>query len=181
MDIFRSNHLHTKPSNFSLGHLVRTQCKIRRFCMEIIGPKNAHISAANCSKQLIFGEWAFFIMLFPNMQSHCIISQIHLFVTSHFTTLLANRLEKVLLQIIHANQNAFVKGRSIFDAVRTVDDIVDYTKRNRLPGILIAISDFEKAFDTSNFNFLIRTLHQFNFGHLLFSGYLCCMKMHPVL
>ena len=87
MDIFRSNHLHTKPSNFSLGHLVRTQCKIRRFCMEIIGPKNAHISAANCSKQLIFGEWAFFIMLFPNMQSHCIISQIHLFVTSHFTTL----------------------------------------------------------------------------------------------
>ena len=88
MDIFRSNHLHTKPSNFSLGHLVRTQCKIRRFCMETIGPKNAHISAANCSKQLIFGDWAFFIMLFPNMQLHCIISQIHLFVTSHFTTLL---------------------------------------------------------------------------------------------
>ena len=28
-------------------------------------------------------------------------------------------------------------ARSICDAVRTVDDIVDYTKRNRLPGILI--------------------------------------------
>ena len=47
--------------------LVRTQCKIRKFCMEIIGPKNAHISAADFSKQLIFGDWAFFIMLFPNM------------------------------------------------------------------------------------------------------------------
>ena len=69
----------------------------------------------------------------------------------------------MLPQIIHANQNAFVKGRSIFDAVRTVDDIVDYTKQNHLPGILIAI-DFEKAFNTLNYNFLIRTLQKFNFG-----------------
>ena len=60
---------------------------------------------------------------------------------------LAKRLEKVLPYIIHANQNAFVKGRSMFDALRTIDDVVDYKKRNCLPGILVAI-DFEKAFDT---------------------------------
>ena len=65
---------------------------------------------------------------------------------------LAKRLEKVLPVIIHADQNAFVKGRSIFDAVRTIDDMVDYTKRNNLSGFLIAI-DFERAFDTLNFNF----------------------------
>ena len=76
---------------------------------------------------------------------------------------LAKRLEKVLPFIIHANQNAFVKGRSIFDAIRTIDDMIDYTKRNNLSGFFIAI-DFEKAFDTLNFNFLIRTLHKFNFG-----------------
>ena len=44
---------------------------------------------------------------------------------------LAKRLEKVLPYIIHANQNAFVKGRSIFDALRTIDDVVDYSKRNQ--------------------------------------------------
>ena len=76
---------------------------------------------------------------------------------------LAKRLEKVLPCIIHENQNAFVKGRSIFDALRTIDDVVDYTKRNCLPGILVAI-DSEKAFDTLEFNFLIKTLHKFNFG-----------------
>ena len=76
---------------------------------------------------------------------------------------LAKRLEKVLPKIIHSNQNAFVKGRSIFDAIRSIDAIVDYTKRNCLSGMLITI-DFEKAFDTLNFNFLIRTLHKFNFG-----------------
>ena len=75
---------------------------------------------------------------------------------------LAKRLEKVLPYIIHANQNAFVKGRSIFDALRAIDDVVDYSKRNCLSGILIAI-DFEKAFDTLEFNFLIRILHKFNF------------------
>ena len=54
-------------------------------------------------------------------------------------------------------------GRSIFDAIRTIDDIVDYTKRNSWSGFVIAI-DFEKAFDTLDFQFLIRTLHKFNFG-----------------
>ena len=75
---------------------------------------------------------------------------------------LVKRLEKVLPVLIRADQNAFVKGRAIFDAVRTIDDMVDYTKRNNLSGFLVAI-DFEKAFDTLNFNFLIRTLHKFNF------------------
>ena len=55
---------------------------------------------------------------------------------------LAKRLEKVLPPIIPSNQNALVKGRSILDAVRTIDDMVDYTKRNSLSGFLIAI-DFE--------------------------------------
>ena len=76
---------------------------------------------------------------------------------------MANCLEKVLPNLIHPNQNAFVKCRSIFDAVRSIDDIVDYSRRNGWSRILVAI-DFEKAFDTLNFNFLIRALHKFSFG-----------------
>ena len=37
---------------------------------------------------------------------------------------LCKRLEKVLPDIIHYNQNAFVQGKSIFDAIRTIDDIM---------------------------------------------------------
>ena len=47
--------------------------------------------------------------------------------------------------------------------LRRIEDIVDYSKRNGWSGILVAI-DFEKAFDTLNFKFLIRALHKFNFG-----------------
>ena len=63
--------------------------------------------------------------------------------------MLAKRLEKVLPEIIRSNQHAFVKGRSIFDAIRTIDDLMEYTKEKDLPGILLAI-DFEKPFDTLN-------------------------------
>ena len=75
---------------------------------------------------------------------------------------LSKRLEQTLPEIIHFNQNAFVKGRTIFDAIRTIED-VEYTKQKGLSGILLAV-DFEKAFDTLNFNYLIRILHEFNFG-----------------
>jgi hypothetical protein len=61
---------------------------------------------------------------------------------------------------MHYNQNAFVKGRYIFDAVRTTEDLLDYVKHHNLSGMLTAI-DFEKAFDSVHHDFLLK----FNFGH----------------
>ena len=56
---------------------------------------------------------------------------------------------------------------------------MEYTKEEELSVILVAI-DFEKAFDTLNFNFLIRTLHKFNFGPSFFSGFENCIKIYRV-
>ena len=56
-----------------------------------------------------------------------------------------------------------IKGRSIFDAIRTIDDILEHAKRNNRAGILVAI-DFEKAFDSLNQTFLVKVLKKFNFG-----------------
>ena len=64
--------------------------------------------------------------------------------------------------LIHYNQNAYVKGRSIFDAVRTIDDVLEYTKHTKFSGIHIAV-DFEKAFDSSDHKYLFKVLHAFNF------------------
>ena len=76
---------------------------------------------------------------------------------------LAKRLEHILPDLIHYNQNAYVKGRSIFDAVRTIDDVLEYTKQSEQSGILVTI-DFEKAFDSLDHKFLFKVLHTFNFG-----------------
>ena len=56
---------------------------------------------------------------------------------------------------------------------------MEYTKEKELSGILVAI-DFEKAFDTLSFDFLIRTLHNFNFGPS-FNGFEHCIKMYRVV
>ena len=73
------------------------------------------------------------------------------------------RLQKVLPEIIHFNQNAYVKGRTIFDALRTIDDILEYTERNKINGLLVAI-DFQKANDSINQGFTFKALSIFNFG-----------------
>ena len=76
---------------------------------------------------------------------------------------LAKRLGHILPDLIQYNQNANVKGRSIFDAVRTIDDVLEYTKQSEQFGILVTI-DFEKAFDSLDHKFLLKVLHTFNFG-----------------
>ena len=75
---------------------------------------------------------------------------------------ISKRLEKVLPHIIHYDQNAFVKGRTIFDAVRTINDVIDFTELKNYRGILTAI-DFEKAFDSLTWDFLLKSLETFGF------------------
>ena len=58
-------------------------------------------------------------------------------------------MEKVLPEIIYSDQSAFVKGRTIFDAIRTIDDMIEHTMTRDISTILLAI-DFEKAFDSLN-------------------------------
>ena len=42
---------------------------------------------------------------------------------------IAKRLENILPNVIHHNQCAYVKGRTTFDAVRTIEDVMDFTDR----------------------------------------------------
>ena len=55
------------------------------------------------------------------------------------------------------------KDDQFFDVIRTIDDILEYAKRNNRPRILVA-TDFEKAFDSLNQTFLVKVLQKFNFG-----------------
>ena len=64
---------------------------------------------------------------------------------------------------MHHNQNAYFKGRTIFDAVRTNDDIISLTASKDISSLLVAV-DFKKAFDFVNWNYLKKTLEEFNFG-----------------
>jgi exonuclease III len=76
---------------------------------------------------------------------------------------LANRMQQVLPSIIHQDQSGYLKGRYIGQNIRILEDVSFFTKHNNIPGMLLSI-DFEKAFDSLNWNFLFQTLHHVNFG-----------------
>ena len=76
---------------------------------------------------------------------------------------LAARLEKVLPEIMHETQCAYVKGRTIFDGVRPINDVMEYTKLYNVPGLMTTF-DFKKALDSLSWQFLFHTLRAFNFG-----------------
>ena len=73
------------------------------------------------------------------------------------------RLHTVLPSIINLDQTGFLKGRYIGENIRTISDIIDYTSLRHQPGIILLL-DFEKAFDTVKWSFIINSLKLFNFG-----------------
>ena len=70
---------------------------------------------------------------------------------------LASRLKKVIPQIIHYDQTAYVQGRNIGESVRLIGDLIDHADKENLDGMLFA-ADIEKAFDSLEHNFLFATL-----------------------
>jgi len=76
---------------------------------------------------------------------------------------IAARIIKVLSEIIHANQSGYVKGRVTGEAVRSILDVMDFTKKENIPGILLFI-DFEKAVDSVDWNLMLKCLDVFGFG-----------------
>ena len=53
---------------------------------------------------------------------------------------------------------------TICDAIRTVEDIMEFTERYCINGKMICI-DFKKAFNAVSRNFLFKTLQAFGFGY----------------
>ena len=80
------------------------------------------------------------------------------------TKALANRMKKVLVNIIHHDQTGFLKGRYIGENVRLLLDIINYTDIQNIPGFAFAI-DFEKAFDKIKWSCINKALSHFGFGH----------------
>ena len=76
---------------------------------------------------------------------------------------LATRIKNVLPNIIHHNQSGFVEDRYIGETVRSIFDLMDFTLKENIPGLMIFI-DFHKAFDSIEWNYLVNCLEAFRFG-----------------
>ena len=79
------------------------------------------------------------------------------------TKALALRLQKVISQLVNPDQVGYIKNRYIGENVRAIFDILNLTKLKDIEAYIVQI-DFEKAFHSIEWPFLIKTLEKFNFG-----------------
>ena len=83
--------------------------------------------------------------------------------TKIMTKAIASRIKNVLPDIIHPNQTGYVKDRFIGETIRSIYDVMDFTAKENIPGLMLFI-DFQKAFDSVEWDFLFKCLEAFNFG-----------------
>ena len=76
---------------------------------------------------------------------------------------LALRLKKVLSAIVNNAQTGYVEGRFIGENIRLISDILNFTADQEIEGIALFI-DFEKAFDSLEWEYLFKALDIFQFG-----------------
>ena len=81
---------------------------------------------------------------------------------------IANRLKKALPSLINEDQTGFMSNRYMEDNIRLIYDLIYYLNYNNLPGLLICI-DFEKAFNSVDWNFMMKVLKAFGFGPIIMS------------
>ena len=73
-------------------------------------------------------------------------------------------MEEVLASVIQSEQKGSLKDRYIGENICTVSDYFYYIKQKQLIGMLLFI-DFEKAFDSLEWDYLEPVLQAYNFGN----------------
>ena len=85
---------------------------------------------------------------------------------------LAYRLQKVIAKVVSSDQNGYIKNRFIGFSIRQIQDVIDYAEDCNLNGVLLFL-DYQKAFDSIEWNFMNMTLEKFGFG----SSFINLVKM----
>ena len=92
------------------------------------------------------------------------------------TKLLADRLQKQIIPLIHRNQYGFIKTRSIQDCVAWAFEYIHQCQQSKRELVILKLN-FEKAFDTIEHNTILAMLHHLGFKESLKLAHLLCYLM----
>lgn len=79
------------------------------------------------------------------------------------TKLLSNRVQSVILQLVHANQYGFIKGRTIQDCLAWAFQFLHLCHHSKKEIVILKI-DFEKAFDKIEHEVILQVLRHKGFS-----------------
>ncbi|GJY57007.1 putative RNA-directed DNA polymerase, eukaryota, reverse transcriptase zinc-binding domain protein [Tanacetum coccineum] len=109
------------------------------------------------------GCYASFISLIPKVSNPTVIADFHpiSLIEAQYkiiAKILANRLAQVIDSLISHEQSAFIKHQQILDGPLMVNEVVKWSKRKKSQLMVFKI-DFEKAFDSVSWDFLLQFMH----------------------
>ncbi|XP_028104944.1 uncharacterized protein LOC114303962 [Camellia sinensis] len=134
--------------------------------------------------KIVSGLNSSFITLIPKREEPCELSDFRpiSLVNSVYKILakvLSKRLKRVLPEIISEAQTAFLGGRSILDGVLIANEVVHWWKAAKMRGIILKL-DFEKAYDSVNWEFLLSMMRNFGFGEKWLGWIKSCLSSSRV-
>lgn len=69
----------------------------------------------------------------------------------------------MLEKVISINQSAFISGRNIRDGLVAINEVVDFKKKDKIECFIFKV-DFEKAYDSVNWNLLDYMMRRLGIG-----------------
>lgn len=76
---------------------------------------------------------------------------------------MANRMKKILSQIISKEHTSFVRGKSILDGFVIAQEAIHSLQCNKMPGMLIKL-DIRKAYNKVHWRLSCKVLEDFGFN-----------------
>ena len=86
------------------------------------------------------------------------------------STVITNRLKKVLPESIRDSQKGFLKGRYIGENIQTIYDLNVILESTHKKALLLLV-DFEKVFDSIEWSYMRKVLEAYNFGTALLTWF----------
>ena len=97
------------------------------------------------------------------------------------TKAIASRIKIVLPDIIHPNQTGYIKDRFMGETIRSIYDVMDFTVKENIPGLMLFVDFFKRHSIVLSGNFFFCALRHSILVQTSFTGLESSIKIYKTV